>query len=470
MGKCMRYKNSILFIYTLFFFVLVITSCRKDEGRSDNVTVTPTDLNQTVTTTPIPTSKSEKKEAKNKDPKHIRFAVTDFRNGAPSEDSQKRINEILKEQGVDCTLEFVFNSSFYTNEEYISWVTEEECDIFSLGYWNAPFSCIEQAKKTALPLDEWLNSDEGNALKTAYGEAEWKRMSSEGNTLAVPNWSLPDYYNVALYIAVNERYADYLSSFDGTYASLKEIYDRIGDSNLKIEISTVTNDVITGLLGYELVYSDSIPYNPKTKRLAEPAKFGAEASALFETVYEDLQSGVLINTFNQGFDEKDEIFAYIFRGARSIPEGYTVYCVSRDLYECNLNMSYAVSLTTERRELALQVLSVCLSDPEISAIINWGSERADTEKWIEKTRFRSADRATELSGFYPVLSEEEKKKLDSYAKELEEELLRLYSLSQGEYVLKPSFAPAYDQLEKSSDTFKTGVDALNREIERWLEN
>ena len=75
-----------------------------------------------------------------------------------------------------------------------------------------------------------------------------------------------------------------------------------------------------------------------------------------------------------------------------------------------------------------------------------------------------------MSGFYPVLSEEEKKKLDSYAKELEEELLRLYSLSQGEYVLKPSFAPAYDQLEKSSDTFKTGVDALNREIERWLEN
>lgn len=472
MRKNMRNKRSMLFCCLIILSGLMIASCKKNKvGVTD--TVTPTDLIQNASSmTPTPSSGSERKDVKNTNPKHIRWAVTNFRNGAPSEDSQKRINEVLKEQGVDCTLEFVFNSSFYTNEDYMSWVMEEECDIFSLGYWNDPFSCIKHAKQTALPLNNWLNSDTGKKLRAAYGEAEWLKMSPDRNTLAVPCWSVPEYYNCALYIAVNEKYSDFFSSFDGTYASLKEMYKCIGDSNQKIEISTVTNDVIAGLLGYDLSYSDSIPYDPKSKRAVSPEKFGAEASDLFKMIYEDLQNGVLINSFDQGFDYDKEkaSFAYIFKGARSIPEGYAVFCVSRDLYECNLNLSYAVSKVTERRELALKVLSICLSNPEISAIINWGSERANTEKWTEKTHFRYEDGLTELSGFYPVFSEEESKRLNSYAKVLDEELSGLYSFSQGKYVLKTNYSPSYDLLEKTQDSFLNGVDALNREIGNWLEH
>ena len=462
----MRYNRSIVFLFLVVLLGQIMISCKKDEGGGDSIT--PTDSIQIVT--PIPTLVDEPKNVKNSDPKHIRWAVTDFRSGIPSEEVQTRINNFLKDQGVDFSLEFVFNSSFYIGDAYLSWVVEEECDIFSLGNWSDSVSCIEYAEQMALPLGDWLQTGEGRMLKMAYGEAEWKKVSPGGKTLAVPCWSVPNYYNGALYVAINEKYSELFSSFDGTYTSLKALYKQINNQNLKIEISRVTNDTITGLLGYELAYSDLIPYDPKTRHAVEPARFGAEASALFEMIYEDLKDGVLINMFDQEFGsiEDCEVLAYIFEGIRKIPEGYTVFCVSRDLYECNLNGAYAVSSKTVRKELALRVLGICLSNPEIAAIINWGEERADAEKWTEKTNLRSADKPTELSGFYPHLSVDEKKNLNTYAKVLDEELVKLYFLSEGKYVLNSSFQSAYNQLGKKQDTFSKGIDAWNREAEKWF--
>lgn len=477
----MRLKKLSLFSLLLCLCLLLI-SCEKNKEATHSEGVTPTasenvtptvsgEVSPTITepvspepstSTPEPWEESEHTISWCYDAIYI------------SEENQRRINRILYEKGIDCRIDFIY-SERRSSSEYANWVINEaQPDILNAGGWYRISPGLNFIKENFLPLNDYLSTEEGKHLYASFLEAEWKSVTLDGIIYTVPKNNLSKYYNMAVYLAVNDRYSDWFEDFDGTYASLKKIYASIGDPELRILFDEVASDKISALLGYQTVYHGRIPFDPQTKKLLSPAQVGKEEGALCKAIYEDIRDGIIIN---RQYDDTvpDKCLAMVYTGIRAKTDGYTtVFCLKEAPYDVNALGTYGINRNTEQKELALLVLTECFSDPGIASILSWREDGRSWEErkraWEERTKLMADEKVNELAGFFPKLTAEEEAAIMKYELDLTSLCNDMYQYNTrtGESSLNEYFQPHSSAIVASVDLYSVGIEGLNRELGAWF--
>ena len=392
-----------------------------------------------------------------------------------SEENRQRINQILYEKGIDCRIDFI-DSESRSSKEYADWVINEaRPDILSSGGWSRYSPGINFIKENFLSLNDYLSTEGGESLYGSFCEAEWKSVTLDNIIYTVPKSKMPQWYNTAVYLAVNDVYADWFEDFDGTYASLRKIYDSISDPELRILFDEVSGEKVSALLGYKTVYHGRLPYDPQTKKLLSPALVGEEEGALCKVIHEDIRNGIIIN---RQYDDTipKKCLAMVYTGIRAKTEGYSVvFCLKEAPYDVNVNGTYGINRNTEKKELALRILTECFSEPGIASILNWREESGRTweertQAWEERTKLMAEERLNELAGFFPKLTAEEEAAIMKYEQDLTSLCndMYKYDVQKGESALNKYFQPKSSVIIASSDAYSIGIEGLNRELETWF--
>ena len=298
--------------------------------------------------------------------------------------NQQKINSILQEKGLEYQIRFVLpqeaDGSPLTGEEYAEWVKgHENLDIITSGAWpGADDTVTEFVSSQMTPLDAFLETSDGKVLKEFFTDEEWKSCSLNGSKYVIPNEVIgtTDEYGLdaGVYASVNEKYREYFSGFDGTYASLKQIYKTIGDESLHIVFLALPNETeVFGLLGYSTLKS-TFPFSEDRKCVVDITKTN-ELPNLLHELHEDMKSGILVN---QGWGSEvpeDQVLAYIYSCKKLPREGFVDYLIAPGSSELNLCVKYGLFVNSKKKEAAFQILSMCLTDPDILCLLYSGVDR-----------------------------------------------------------------------------------------------
>ncbi|MBR6365871.1 MAG: hypothetical protein IKS10_07235 [Lachnospiraceae bacterium] len=101
-------------------------------------------------------------------------------------------------------------------------------------------------------------------------------------------------------------------------------------------------------------------------------------------IHRDMQKGILAKIEDEK-DINEHTFAYIRVGKGPEIEGYTERIIKRDSFVTMTACSYGVLRDAPQKDLAVQVLAECYSDPRIASLLTWGYEDAD--KWDGLSEF-----------------------------------------------------------------------------------
>ena len=463
----MRYRKTVVLCLSLLLGLCLSACSGKLRGEGDGgvtpspeVTETPSaTVITTETTTPTPTVITERHDPWEDSPNVITWLYWPI----PSlgEENIREINRILYETGFDCRIDF--RSITYFNQDYVRWVEEEvHPDILSVGGWTRFSSGDAFAKSSFLPLNEYLETAEGMELKKAYSAVEWQMVTLDGIIYTVPRNRTYKRNNSAVYIAIRDEYLDCFRDFDGTYASLREIYDSLDNPQLRILFDGVEYDKVIALLGYQTVYRGTIPYDPVTNKLLNPSEVGEAEYRLCMEIFEDLKNGVLID-LSQNTAE-GETLAIVYSGVRPPMEGYTTRILKGADYEVNTLLTYGVYKYSEKTDLALRILTECLSNPEIASILNWNIE--DGSAWKQRVALMATESENPLTGFLPNLTKEEEASIDQYMEIQSGLFTNLYRIdANGETKLNSAYQP---KKAASDDSYRAGIEGLNRELKKWF--
>ena len=480
--KYMKYIKLVITSLLLCMGILLV-SCGRNKETTPTEIVTPSTL-QNATPTISEGASPTITEAVSPEPTAITPGpwensenVISWCFGTPyiSEENRQRINQILYEKGIDCRIDFI-DSERRSSKEYADWVINEaRPDILSSGGWSRYSPGINFIKENFLSLNDYLSTEGGKSLYGSFCEAEWKSVTLDNIIYTVPKSKMPQWYNTAVYLAVNDVYADWFEDFDGTYASLRKIYDSISDPELRILFDEVSGEKVSALFGYKMVYHGRLPYDPQTKKLLSPALVGEEEGALCKVIYEDIRNGIIIN---RQYDDTvpEKCLAMVYTGIRAKTEGYSVvFCLKEAPYDVNVNGTYGINRNTEKKELALRILTECFSEPGIASILNWRKESGRTWEertyaWEERTELMAEERLNELAGFFPKLTAEEEAAIMKYEQDLTSLCndMYKYDAQKGESALNKYFQPKASVIIASSDIYSVGIEGLNRELETWF--
>lgn len=331
-----------------------------------------------------------------------------FYPGIPAE-NQKEINRILQEKGMDYQINFLLpldeDGGPLTGAGYAEWVDEYEqkrsLDIITSGAWPAGVNTdISFVKQHMIPLDSYLETEEGKGLREKYTEGEWKQVSLEGNAYVIPSTvvgSAGEYgLDTGVYLSINEQYKKYFDEFDGTYNSLRQIYHTIGDENLKIVIPGLPGiREVYGLMGYSTLNS-VFAYSQDEKCVVDVTKT-EEIPNLLHDMYADLKEGILINQAWTSEIPQNNVLAYIY-SLKSLPRvGFVDYQLASGINELNVRAKYGISVNSKKKSQAFQVLCTCFTDPDILCLLYPG---ADKELVVRRKEILSSYEENELSGFF----------------------------------------------------------------------
>lgn len=328
-----------------------------------------------------------------------------------TEQNRNEINRILYENGLDCQISFVKTTPL-NGRNFETWLEEYEkhtpLDVINSGSWT--LGDAEQSsfvEKRMVQLNEYLKTDNAEVLKETYTEEEWKSVAVDGNIYVIPEavYQIDDkIYRVetGVYVAVNESYLDFFENFDGTYASLRQIYNDIGDSELRI----VTDGMPAGsslyaLMGYSALFYDQLPFCEDTENVINMLE-GEKVKNTLKQIYEDMLSGTLLNRQLSG-DTEEKILAYIYMNGEN-KDGFREYKILSNLYDFNCAGKYGISVNSTQKELALQILTVCLSNPEILAQLYPG---ADVQTIARRTELIDGEGDMRMAGIRLELSEDQ---------------------------------------------------------------
>lgn len=358
----------------------------------------------------------------------------------PDPAAQNRINQLLEAKGCNCRVRFV-NINFLTDEALTKWLEKYEqrdgvLDILNAGAWSSPEAANTFAETYFLPLNSMLETESGQAFRALWSNGAWARVTSaDGTVYAVPRANaktdVSSCFNAGIYITVSEEYREFFADFDGTYRSLRDIYDKIGQDDLVIELSCgFTDRLLNAMMGYQ-DYA-GIPYNPKKQTFINLAKTD-ELTKLTAMVKADFENGITVrcaepidwspimdgSTSNPA--ERDDnqsaavdgkkTLAVIHEGIRSAQDGFFELCMAEDPYYYNCALSYGINKNSEKKELAAAILYACYSDPEIAALLNPDSD--DFTHVEERLAITAGEQAGQLAGFadyasvkdYPAVNE-----------------------------------------------------------------
>lgn len=304
------------------------------------------------------------------------------------EQNQKEINRVLREKGIDYQIRFIVprdedGGSISGGEEYAAWVYEHEkkgeLDIVTSNIWTiGDYGVDEFVKSHMVPLSSYLETPNGLRLKDTYTDDEWKQCSIGDQVYVIPkagNITTPEdsFLSVGIYIAANDSYSAYFEGFDGTYASLKNIYKTIGDNELRIVLPGLPSDqMLYGLMGWSFV-QDVFPFRSDDGCVVDITK-SDDFRILLSELVEDYKAGTLINRDWVTDLAPEKVLAYIHMGRMILPEGFTDYCAAPDLYDSNLRARYGISVGSTKKEQAVDVLSMCLSDMDLLCLFYPGAD------------------------------------------------------------------------------------------------
>ena len=356
----------------------------------------------------------------------------------PDPETQNRINQLLEAKGCNCRVRFVC-MNFLTDENLTEWLENYEqkngsIDILNAGAWSSTEAANTFAESHFLPLNDLLASEEGRTLRALWSDGAWARVTSaDGTVYAIPRantkTAVSSCFNAGIYITVSEEYREYFANFDGTYQSLRDIYNSIGQADLMIEISCgFTDRLMNALMGYQ-DYA-GIPYDPKDQKFVNLAN-SDELTNLLTMVKGDLEQGITVHrtgsidwsavmdvqTSAGGNDSQGaaadgrKALAVIHEGICRAQDGFFELCMAEDPYYYNCALSYGINRNSEKKDLAAAILYTCYSDPEIASLLNPDSD--DFTHTAERLTVTAEEHAGLLAGFadyaavkgYPAVNE-----------------------------------------------------------------
>ena len=338
---------------------------------------------------------------------HITWGMH-FSSFMPDNEDQLAINKKLYELGLDCAIDFVPMET-YSGEETAFWFKKMEKagmvpDILNTGIWddygNVPgiVGSTAYIKAHFLPLNDYLATQEGAKLYDCFPEMQWK-----GAEIAGVNYTIPTHYSRGYFLWVKDEYANRFANFDGTYDSLLKIRDSIGNPELQIVISGIDNKLASAMLGYSsyLQYS----YDTKTHQLIP---FGGyeDGVKIWNRLFRDVTDGTILDRYTTASAaniKEDKILAEVVSEWKNPPKGYTVIRLSSDAYSPNFSGQLGVYKDSQQKELALRVITVCMSDPEIVEMLRGHYWKA--QDYAEGIALRKEEKAPELAGFIPNLTD-----------------------------------------------------------------
>ena len=190
-----------------------------------------------------------------------------------------------------------------------------------------------------------------------------------------------------------------------------------------------------------------------------------EIKEILKTVYSDYQAGILVDA---GTPEHlpENVSVYIHKGRLEPMEGFTEYVWTEDLFTTSAGVGYGILASSPRKELALQVLSACYSDPQIASLLNWG--KMDASEWNRRTENLKSCAPSILTGFLPDLSIEEKNAAIQYDDDLDVLCRKMYLYSNGERTgINPDYEAYLDQFFSNSRDYGNLFDDLNKQFAEW---
>lgn len=356
----------------------------------------------------------------------------------PDPETQNKINQLLEAKGCNCRVRFVC-MNFLTDENLTEWLKDYEqkngpIDILNAGAWSSAEAANTFAESQFLPLNDLLATKEGQTLRALWSDGAWARVTSaDGTVYAIPRantkTAASSCFNAGIYITVPEEYRKYFANFDGTYQSLRDIYNSIGQADLMIEISCgFTDRLLNALMGYQ-DYA-GIPYDPKDRKFVNLAN-SDELTNLLTMVKADLEQGITVHrtgsidwsavmdvqTSAGGNDSQGaaadgrQALAVIHEGICRAQDGFFELCMAEDPYYYNCALSYGINKNSEKKDLAAAILYACYSDPAIASLLNPDSD--DFTHTAERLAVTAEEHAGQLAGFadyaavkdYPAVNE-----------------------------------------------------------------
>ena len=335
---------------------------------------------------------------------HITWELGSY--GVPNLEGQKQINRLLMEKGYDCEIQFVSTGAFKI-EDRIPWLEKYESenppfDVLFTGSWNYDvFKAMDFVQERHVPLSDYLNSDDGRALKDFFTPYEWAFTTVSGNVYAIPLTVSPSSsIGLSKYMYVPEDHADLFSDYDGSYEMFREIYDRSGQKDKMIILQSL--DILEAFTDYSR-YLYSIPFDLQRKRFVDLSE-EKELRDLISVMAEDVRNGVLSYPVMDDVST-DRTFAILQSGRSELP-GYVEIPLQKTSAYLNLNMSYGISKKSDQKDLAFKILAVCYTDPDIQEYLLPALE--GKEKIAKRRELLSQIEVGEVHDFIPQLSDEMK--------------------------------------------------------------
>ena len=431
---------------------------------AENITgeVTPTEVPiiSTPTAIPTPTNAPSVTNANRKIVWAVYFAQP------ISEEAQKEVRRYLEEQGFDCEIEFT-QTLYLGGSEYSDWLSFEKRkrtapDILCAGVWeNGIYDAMKFVEAEMVPLDDYLATEEGKKLYEAYGGVEW--FSVDGKKYTAP-YRRPANQISSCQLYVNNRYKEIFdAAFDGTYESLRKMCDMDTENRPVIATSAFGKRALLFFLGYSGDFRTS--YNPQTQEFVNIIR-QKQTKELLQTVYEDCKTGRLVKTETAAGIPENTI-VYISQGPDDVPEGFTLFSVSDAQPLYTLGLSYGVAADSQRKELAMQVLGACYSNPRIASLLCWGV--SDEKDWMEYTATAkaAAEPIVSLAGFVPDLTEKQYRALRRYDDDIVSLCSRMFLNSTGKPILNLYYEEALDSFFEKQNDYDDLFEVINRQWKQW---
>ena len=386
-----------------------------------------------------------------------------------TEEARVQIQQMLDQKGLNCHIEFVEVQD--SGKDYAEWLngrknTKKAPDIISSGAWeNGIIDAAAFAEAEMLPLNDYLATEEGKALWDSFAEAEWDRTEFRGKYYTIPNRSQRMGGLNEWYMYVNDRYKEaFDESFDGTYESLRKICGADTGSPRVIATRGFGSSLLMAFMGYQNLFGAS--YDPQTQKV-DVLTNQSETKELLQMIYMDYRNGLLNKLGYEEALEKlpDNTLVYITNDESESLEGYTKVVWVQDPCNTTIGGAYGVSATSTRKELALQVLAACYSDPEIASLLCW--READAERWTERTAYMNSLTARSTTGFFPEISTGQYAVLRKYADDLSNLCSKMSLNIQGSSKLNTAYLDYLESFFSTPKDYGDTFDVMNEQLEAW---
>ncbi|MBO7515443.1 MAG: hypothetical protein J6T47_07475, partial [Lachnospiraceae bacterium] len=383
-------------------------------------------------------------------------------------DTQEKIQQYINDIGIECKIRFI--SSYDSGQVYKSWVEElvlngNGPDILSSAYWDhGHFDAMEYIKESFLPLNDYLDSENGRSLREAFSEGEWERSMVDGTIYTLPARD-KSITKSKLHVYVNDRYKESFDRFyDGSYGSMKKILDFHSNTKLHISLEGFGMPLISSFLGCQTVYFAYCQQS--TGELVDLTR-QLETKILFQTLYEDCKAGIIRYNISENDLSEDDLVWLSLEGSAQPIEGYSDYLLSPFRPLTKVAGVYGILASSPRKELALKVLFACYSDPKIASLLYWGKE--DEEGWIAYTKYMNAQPTDILTGFIPKLTKEQIDALVKYYNDLYELTSRMMVTKGGGRIELNSDFPNYlDRFFEEPHDYGDAISVMNEQLQDWI--